>query len=92
MSKNGIDVSTWQGAIDWPKVKAAGIDFAMIRLGFGSSDGATCKLDNTFTVKPACVTGGLHPRFLTAQLIWGYPMVTGLTPGWRAEKVYPAAW
>lgn len=50
MSKNGIDVSTWQGVIDWPKVKAAGIDFAMIRLGFGSGDGATCKLDNTFTV------------------------------------------
>ena len=33
-SKAGIDVSTYQGIIDWNKVKAAGIDFAMIRVGF----------------------------------------------------------
>lgn len=31
----GIDVSKWQGAIDWNKVKAAGIDFAIIRAGYG---------------------------------------------------------
>jgi len=30
----GIDVSRWQGTIDWNKVKAAGIDFAMIRAGY----------------------------------------------------------
>ena len=29
----GIDVSKYQGDIDWDKVKAAGIEFAMIRLG-----------------------------------------------------------
>lgn len=27
----GIDVSSWQGDIDWKKVKAAGIEFTMIR-------------------------------------------------------------
>jgi len=32
----GIDVSAWQGNIDWARVKAAGIQFAFIRL----SDGA----------------------------------------------------
>lgn len=31
----GIDVSSWQGRIDWDKVKAAGIDFAIIRCGYG---------------------------------------------------------
>ncbi len=31
----GIDVSTWQDDIDWNKVKAAGVEFAMIRIGFG---------------------------------------------------------
>ena len=31
----GIDVSKHQGVIDWEKVKAAGIDFAIIRCGFG---------------------------------------------------------
>ena len=30
----GIDVSKYQGTIDWAKVKAAGIDFAMIRVGY----------------------------------------------------------
>lgn len=31
----GIDVSKWQGDIDWPKVKASGIKFAMIRASYG---------------------------------------------------------
>ena len=30
----GIDVSAYQKEIDWEKVKASGIDFAIIRLGF----------------------------------------------------------
>ena len=30
----GIDVSSFQGRIDWQKVKASGIRFAMIRLGY----------------------------------------------------------
>lgn len=44
----GIDVSKWQGDIDWKKVKAAGIEFAMLRLGYGSSDGNSCGLDSSF--------------------------------------------
>ena len=32
---NGIDVSKWQGTIDWAKVKAAGIEFAILRAGYG---------------------------------------------------------
>ena len=30
----GVDVSAYQGRIDWKKVKASGIDFAIIRLGY----------------------------------------------------------
>ena len=30
----GVDVSAYQGDIDWKKVKASGIDFAIIRLGY----------------------------------------------------------
>lgn len=30
----GIDVSKYQGTIDWEKVKGAGIEFAMIRVGY----------------------------------------------------------
>ena len=36
--RKGIDVSAWQGDIDWDKVKASGIDFAIIRCGYGSND------------------------------------------------------
>lgn len=36
MERKGIDVSTYQGDIDWDKVKKAGIEFAIIRCGFGS--------------------------------------------------------
>ncbi len=31
----GIDVSTFQGDIDWQKVKDSGIEFAIIRCGYG---------------------------------------------------------
>ena len=34
----GIDVSNSQRKIDWAKVKKAGIQFAMIRLGYGNDD------------------------------------------------------
>lgn len=38
--KNGIDVSRFQGKINWEKVKAAGIDFAIIRAGLrGTTEG-----------------------------------------------------
>lgn len=30
----GIDVSKWQGIIDWKKVKDAGVEFAIIRVGY----------------------------------------------------------
>lgn len=34
----GIDVSYWQGEIDWQQVKQAGVEFAMIRLGWRGSE------------------------------------------------------
>ena len=34
----GIDVSKHQGTIDWAKVKAAGVQFAMLRAGYGRYD------------------------------------------------------
>lgn len=37
-TSTGIDVSKWQGNIDWNAVKAAGIDFAIIRVGYRGSE------------------------------------------------------
>lgn len=34
----GIDVSKWQGEIDWQEVAAAGVDFAFIRVGYRAAN------------------------------------------------------
>lgn len=33
----GIDVSEWQGKINWAQVKTAGVDFAILRCGYAST-------------------------------------------------------
>lgn len=38
MELKGIDVSKWQGDIDWKKVRSAGVHFAMIRAGYGKNN------------------------------------------------------
>lgn len=46
---NGIDVSHHNGFVDWSKVKAAGVEFAMIRCGYCGYDGLITKgLDSQF--------------------------------------------
>ena len=46
--KKGIDVSCFQGTINWKKVRAAGVDYAFIRAGYrGSSTGKLAE-DSTF--------------------------------------------
>lgn len=42
---NGVDVSKWQGKIDWARVKRSGIDFAIIRIGFRGENGIIYKDD-----------------------------------------------
>lgn len=48
-SRLGIDVSYHQGEIDWKKVKAAGYDFAFIRIGYrGYAEAGTVNVDIRF--------------------------------------------
>lgn len=44
----GIDVSTYQGEIDWEKVKSDGVDFAIIRVGYSGSDSGNISIDSRF--------------------------------------------
>ena len=44
----GIDVSSFQGEIDWGKVKEAGVEFVIIRLGFGYTVNMELVLDKYF--------------------------------------------
>ncbi|MBR6273901.1 MAG: glycoside hydrolase family 25 protein [Lachnospiraceae bacterium] len=59
----GIDVSKWQDKIDFEKVKAAGCEFVMIRLG-GYDDGSTYTdkffADNIKNAKAAGLKVGLY--------------------------------
>lgn len=48
VSQMGIDVSYYQGKIDWKKVKRAGIDFAIIRLGYRGYQNGSLVLDKTY--------------------------------------------
>lgn len=48
MATSGIDVSKWQGTIDWQRVKAAGVEFALLRAGYGNADAYPDQIDPTF--------------------------------------------
>lgn len=42
----GIDVSAWQGSIDWEKVKASGVDFVFIRAAYRGSQYGSLSQDS----------------------------------------------
>lgn len=44
----GVDVSTFQGWVDWEKVRAAGFEFAMIRVGYRGYSEGDIFADNRF--------------------------------------------
>lgn len=44
----GVDVSSWQDEIDWAKAKKAGVEFAIIRIGFGHTNSGEIKMDKQF--------------------------------------------
>lgn len=57
--QKGVDVSEWNGSIDWKKVKASGIDFAIIRAGgryWGSGNYFTDSMFET-NIKGAIAAG-----------------------------------
>lgn len=59
----GIDVSSWQGSIDWNKVKSSGIDAAMIRIGYGSKNKSTMDKrfkENLKNAKQAGIKVGIY--------------------------------
>ena len=48
-TKIGIDVSRWQGDIDWKKVKKAGVEFAILRVGYQKDyDNRNYEVDSFF--------------------------------------------
>ncbi len=56
----GVDVSKWQYDVNWKKVAAAGVDYAIIRLGYrGTAEEGKCAMDPYFekNIKGALAAG-----------------------------------
>lgn len=56
----GIDVSRWNGNIDWVKVKNAGVDFAIIRCGYSSQGYDETWIQNVKGAKEAGMKFGVY--------------------------------
>ena len=48
-AKTGVDVSTYQGEVDWQAVAADGIDFAILRLGYRGYTEGGLFMDESFS-------------------------------------------
>ena len=60
MPIQGIDVSYWQGEIDWPRVRAAGVQFAYIKATEGGDHLDPKFLDNWNAAKRAGLARGAY--------------------------------
>jgi GH25 family lysozyme M1 (1,4-beta-N-acetylmuramidase) len=58
----GIDVSYYQGVINWKAVKAAGVEWVILRAGFGNSDVDTQFVNN--------ITGAIAAGFDKIGVYW----------------------
>ncbi len=60
-SSLGIDVSEWQGEIDWQQVRSAGVEFVMIRIGWRGSEQGVLSVDTMAqTYYEGAVAAGLR--------------------------------
>ena len=59
----GIDVSHFQGAVDWAKVAGSGVQFAYIKSSQGATNGDPQAVANCLSARAACVPYGLYHVF-----------------------------
>lgn len=73
----GMDVSSYQGTINWTSVKAAGIKFAFVRASTG-----TVTTDSTFATN---MSAAKQAGILTGAYHFSYPQNSGHTPAAEAS-------
>lgn len=76
---NGIDVSDWQSFITWSKVKAAGIDYAFIRVGYRGSTSGTLNDDKYYKIN-------MDNASANGIKIGAYIFSQAITPGEAIEE------
>ena len=64
----GIDVSEWQDDINWSKVKSAGVDYAILRCGWGADYRFRSRFDSSLT-KEFKTTNHLGATGYTAEIL-----------------------
>ena len=80
-SITGIDVSRWQKLIDWEQVKASGVDFAMIRLGYRGYGEGGLSIDSY-------ATANLDGALAAGLDVGVYFFSQALTPEEAEEEAY----
>jgi len=96
----GIDVSEWQDNIDWQQVKQAGVEFAMIRVGWrGSEQGVlkedTCAQANYAGASQAGVKVGAYffsQAITVEEAIEEANYLLGLIKDWNVEMPVVFDW
>ncbi|MDE2105972.1 MAG: LysM peptidoglycan-binding domain-containing protein, partial [Patescibacteria group bacterium] len=85
---SGVDVSQWQGVIDWPTVKRAGYQFALIRATVGMQEDTTFKQNWTGAKAAGLAVGAYHfaydnvtPADQQADFFHSTVVAAGLEPG-----------
>ena len=63
----GIDVSKWNGCIDWKKVKKAGIDFCIIRTGYSKTVDHKFKYNIEEAIENGLQIGVYHFSYATTN-------------------------
>lgn len=63
----GVDVSKWQGAVNWSKAKAAGVGFAFVRVSDGTAARDSQFAANWAGTKAAGIIRGAYQFFRPAQ-------------------------
>jgi len=75
----GVDVSFWQETVDWAQVRDAGMDFAMLRLGYrGTTSGAIAEDDYLRANYAGATDAGLQ--------VGGYFFSQAITPEEAVEE------
>ena len=96
--QKGIDVSKWQGTINWQSVAADGVEFAMIRLGYGTKNGGAPDPKFRQNMEGALAAGidagvYFYGTAVTeeAARAEAHFVLTALEP-WRGRLAYPVAY
>jgi GH25 family lysozyme M1 (1,4-beta-N-acetylmuramidase) len=79
----GIDVSHYQGTINWPSVKKAGIQFAFVKASEGLNTGDAYFTSNMSAAKAAGVVAGAYH--------FAYPQLAGHTAAAEAQHFLSVA-